>query len=89
MNQCDNDRLAENPLEQVRLLYTELAQNPEKEFGWGKGKENARTLGYADEWLNRLRDIVWESAAAVGNPFSLGPHATSTTGALFKATKPG
>ena len=37
MNQCDNDRLAENPLEQVRLLYTELAQNPEKDFGWGKG----------------------------------------------------
>jgi len=79
MNQCDNDRLAENPLEQVRLLYTELAQNPEKDFGWGKGKENARTLGYADEWLNRLPDIVWESAAAVGNPFSLGPiHAGET-----------
>ena len=25
------------------------------------------------EWLNQLPDIVWESAAAVGNPFSLGP----------------
>ena len=73
------DCSAENPLEQVRLLYTELAQNPEKEFGWGKGKENARTLGYADEWLNRLPDIVWESAAAVGNPFSLGTiHAGET-----------
>ncbi len=72
MNQCDNDCPAENTLEQVRLLYTELAQYPEKDFGWGKGKKNARALGYDEEWLNRLPDIVWESAAAVGNPFSLG-----------------
>ena len=79
MNQCDKDCSVENPLEQVRLLYTELAQDPEKDFGWGNGKENASTLGYADEWLNRLPDIVWESAAAVGNPFSLGPiHAGET-----------
>lgn len=79
MSQCDKDCSVESPLEQVRLLYTDLAQNPEKEFGWGKGKENARTLGYADEWLNNLPDIVWESAAAVGNPFSLGPiHAGET-----------
>ena len=79
MNQCDNDCSTENPLEQVLLLYTELAQHPEKDFGWGKGKENARTLGYAREWLNILPDIVWESAAAVGNPFSLGPiHAGET-----------
>jgi len=73
MSQYDNNCCAENPLEQVRLLYTELAQHPENDFGWGKGKENARTLGYAEEWLNHLPDIVWESAAAVGNPFSLGP----------------
>ena len=73
MNQCDKDCSVENPLEQVRLLYTELALYPDKDFGWGKGKENASMLGYADEWLSRLPDIVWESAAAVGNPFSLGP----------------
>ena len=79
MNQCDKDRSARNPLQQIRLLYTELAQNPEKDFGWGKGKENAGRLGYADEWLERLPDTVWESAAAVGNPFSLGPvHAGET-----------
>jgi SAM-dependent methyltransferase len=72
MIQCDKDCSVENPLEQVRLLYTELAQNPGKDFGWGKGKKNAGMLGYADEWLRRLPDIVWESAAAVGNPFSLG-----------------
>jgi arsenite methyltransferase len=79
MNQCDNDCPAENPLEQVRLLYTELAQHPEKDFGWGRGKKNARALGYDEEWLNHLPDIVWESAAAVGNPFSLGTiHAGET-----------
>lgn len=79
MNQCEKNCSAENPLEQVRLLYTELAKHPEKEFGWGKGKQNARTLGYAEEWLDYLPDTVWESAAAVGNPFSPGPiHAGET-----------
>jgi len=73
MKQCDKDSPAENPLAQVRLLYTELAQSPDKEFGWGKGKQNAIMLGYADDWLSRLPDSVWESAAAVGNPFGLGP----------------
>ena len=29
MNQCDKDCSVENPLEQVRLLYTKLAQHPE------------------------------------------------------------
>jgi len=39
MNRCDNDCWTENPLAQVRLLYTELAQHPEKDFGWAKGKK--------------------------------------------------
>lgn len=79
MSQCGSDCSAGDPLEQVRLLYTELAQHPERDFGWGKGKENARSLGYAGEWLDLLPDAVWESAAAVGNPFSLGPvHAGET-----------
>ena len=38
-----------------------------------QNKVNARSLGYADEWLERLPDSVWESAAAVGNPFSVNP----------------
>ena len=61
-----------DPLEQIQSLYTELALQPGKDFGWGKGKDNARKLGYADEWLDRLPDVVWESAAAVGNPFAAG-----------------
>jgi arsenite methyltransferase len=62
-----------DPLEQIQSLYTELALQPDKDFGWGKGKDNARKLGYADEWLDRLPEVVWESAAAVGNPFAVGP----------------
>ncbi len=63
----------EKPREgQIQTLYTELATCPNKEFGWGKGKENARKLGYDKKWLERLPIEVWESAAAVGNPFCLG-----------------
>lgn len=63
---------AESPLDQIGSLYTDLALQPDKDFGWGKGKENARHLGYEAIWLERLPAPVWESAAAVGNPFSLG-----------------
>ena len=59
--------------ERVRLLYTELALNPEQDFGWDKGIGNARALGYPEKWLDILPPVVWESCAAVGNPFSLGP----------------
>lgn len=54
-------------------LYTELAQRPERDFGWAKGRENARVLGYEQRWLEELPEVVWESAAAVGNPFSAAP----------------
>jgi len=59
--------------QQVVALYTELALNPRQDFGWGKGKENARALGYDPTWLERLPKPVWESSAAVGNPFAIGP----------------
>ena len=72
MGACDNTGEEGLHLEQIQILYTELATNPNNDFGWGRGKENARSLGYADEWLRRIPDAVWESAAAVGNPFSLG-----------------
>lgn len=59
--------------QQVVALYTELALNARKNFGWGRGKENARALGYDPAWLERLPNAVWVSAAAVGNPFGIGP----------------
>lgn len=70
---------ADNPEEQVRRLYSQLALHPEKDFGWKKGKENAQSLGYDQTWLDRIPDAVWESSAAVGNPFAIGPiHAGET-----------
>lgn len=69
--ECDNRSV--DFFEQIRALYNDLALHPEKDFGWGKGKENARYLGYNQNWLERFSASVWESAAAVGNPFSLGP----------------
>jgi arsenite methyltransferase len=79
MSDCDSQHGSADPYTQLLDLYTRLANEPASEFGWGKGRENARALGYAEEWLNYLPDRVWESAAAVGNPFSLGPiHAGET-----------
>jgi ubiquinone/menaquinone biosynthesis C-methylase UbiE len=72
MNDTDIDATC-SPLEGIQTLYAELAMHPEKEFGWGKGKENARRLGYDERWLESLPDVAWESAAAVGNPFAPGP----------------
>lgn len=66
MSAADQDEVATSASKGVQTLYTELALHPEKGFGWGKGKENACTLSYNTEWLDRLPDRVWESAAAVG-----------------------
>jgi len=57
---------------QIIALYTELAEMPEKDFGWDKGIENAKAHGYAQEWFDALPAEVWSYCAAVGNPFSLG-----------------
>ena len=54
---------------QIIALYTELAQNPSKDFGWEKGLENAKAHGYKDKWIDTLPSEVWEYCAAVGNPF--------------------
>ena len=54
---------------QIIELYTELAQNPSKDFGWAKGLENAKAHGYKQEWIDVIASEVWEYCAAVGNPF--------------------
>ena len=43
-----------NASEAIPALYTDLALHPEKDFGWGTGRENARALGYAAHWLDGL-----------------------------------
>jgi len=72
MSDCNAQDGHQDLRAQLLELYTRLAQEPDVSFSWGKGKENARQLGYAEAWLNQLPNCVWESAAAVGNPFGLG-----------------
>ena len=57
---------------QIIELYSELAEQPHKNFGWEKGLDNAKAHGYTIEWLNTFPLEVWDYCAAVGNPFSLG-----------------
>ncbi len=54
---------------QIIELYTELAENPNKDFGWDKGLANAKAHGYKEEWIKALPDEIWQYCAAVGNPF--------------------
>ena len=79
MSSCEGDSAGHQQLDQIKALYTTLANEPHRDFGWGKGKENARSLGYAQEWLETLPDEVWESAAAVGNPFAVAAIAAGQT----------
>jgi len=75
MSSCDE----KNIQAELIALYTKLAERPDSDFGWNNGKVNARQLGYSETWLRRLPDVVWESAAAVGNPFKLGEIGTGQT----------
>jgi len=53
-------------------LYTELATNPGKDFGWEKGLQNAVNHGYKEDWIKEIPEKVWHCCAAVGNPFDAG-----------------
>ncbi|MDM5264404.1 methyltransferase domain-containing protein [Sulfurovum sp. XTW-4] len=55
---------------QIIELYSELAENPHKNFGWDKGLENAKAHGYKEEWIKALPHEIWKYCAAVGNPFN-------------------
>ncbi|MDH5571743.1 MAG: methyltransferase domain-containing protein [Gammaproteobacteria bacterium] len=53
-------------------LYSQLASNPEMNFGWDKGLSNAISHGYHKEWIEVIPESIWQYCAAVGNPFHLG-----------------
>lgn len=63
----------------VIALYTELALNPKKDFGWDKGLDNAKSHDYKNEWISALPSHIWDYCAAVGNPFSLGVFPEGST----------
>lgn len=66
-------------LQGVIALYSDLAQNPDKDFGWDKGIENARNHGYKAEWIEKLPTSMWDYCAAVGNPFEQGAFPAGST----------
>ena len=41
-----------NLLENIKLLYTKLTNDPGQEFGWEKGKANAQALGHKADRLD-------------------------------------
>ena len=50
-------------------LYTDLATNPDKDFGWEKGLNNALSHHYKEKWIEQIPQGIWKYCAAVGNPF--------------------
>ncbi|MFA6138797.1 MAG: methyltransferase domain-containing protein [Sulfurimonas sp.] len=58
--------------EQIIKLYSELAEQPNKDFGWNKGLDNAKAHNYLDAWFEKLPSEIWKYCAAVGNPFEQG-----------------
>ena len=85
---------------QIINLYTELAENPSKDFGWDKGLKNALAHGYKQEWIDKISSNTLEFCAAVGNPFKSAEiedvectghnhytTAETTKGATFKQLK--
>ncbi|MDD4856299.1 MAG: methyltransferase domain-containing protein [Sulfuricurvum sp.] len=63
----------------VVALYTRFALNPEKDFGWDKGLNNAKAHGYKEEWFEALPSHLWDYCAAVGNPFLIGEFPEGST----------
>lgn len=70
---------SECALQGVIALYSDLAQNPSKDFGWDKGMTNARNHRYKEEWIEKLPTAMWDYCAAVGNPFELGAFPAGAT----------
>jgi arsenite methyltransferase len=72
-HRLDNQELDVEVLrEAIQEEYAEVAANPQKGFHFHTGSPLARTLEYADEWLEGIPEASIESFAGTGNPFSLG-----------------
>lgn len=69
----------EHIFEAVRLMYADVANNPEKEFHFPTGRETCLYLGYPAASLDAIPATAVESFAGVGYPFSAGGiHAGDT-----------
>ncbi len=63
----------------VQHLYTEVAQEPRKEYHFPLGLEALRFVGYPDDDLKKLPPTATESFAGVGYPFATRSIATGDT----------
>jgi hypothetical protein len=80
MNELNTEGVcAESQEDQVRKLDAKLALHPDPDFGWNRGKENAKQIDCDEQMLDQIPDVVWESSGAVGNSFSAGPINTGET----------
>ena len=56
---------------EVSREYAQVAQYPELGFQFHTGKRLTNLLDYQNEWLEGFPEVVVESFAGTGNPFSL------------------
>ncbi len=59
----------EHILEAVRLVYSDLANHPHKEFHFPTGRETCLFLGYTPEQLDAVPAAAVDAFAGVGCPF--------------------
>ena len=57
--------------EQVKVMYREVANDPEAGFHFHTGRRLAQRLGYDSEMVDRMPDAAVESFAGVANPFGM------------------
>jgi len=59
----------EHILEAVQLMYTDVANNPQKAFHFPTGRQICLFLGYPAAQLDAVPATAVESFAGVGSPF--------------------
>jgi SAM-dependent methyltransferase len=52
----------------VKVMYTDVARNPDKEFHFPTGRAACRFVGYPDQLLDQIPTSTLESFAGVGYP---------------------
>lgn len=65
------DARAEELRAAVRGKYAEVSCEPTGQFPYPVGRESARGLGYAADWLVGIPDTVVDRFVGVGNPFRI------------------
>lgn len=59
-------------LDAVQAMYTDVADDPRRNFHFPTGRAACVLAGYPETWLNAIPDTAIESFAGVGFPFRAG-----------------